>query len=94
MQHNSFSSLAFGALAALTLSGCAAVGNTHPSAHGAGADKGAMMDMASMCQKHRQMMAAKSAAEQQAMMDEHMKKMSMSKETMQAHMQSMQERCK
>ena len=48
------------------------------------------MDMQAMCEKHKSMMAGKSAAEQQAMMDEHMKSMS---PEMQTRMKTMHEKC-
>ena len=48
------------------------------------------MDMQAMCKKHKSMMAGKSAAEQQAMMNEHMKSMS---PEMQTRMKTMHEKC-
>ena len=48
------------------------------------------MDMQAMCEKHKSMMAGKSAAEQQAMMNEHMKSMS---PEMQTRMKTMHEKC-
>jgi hypothetical protein len=82
------------AFAALTISGCAAMGNTHSGPHGQEAGKHGSMDMQSMCEMHRKMMASKSPTEQGAMMEEQMKKMSMSQEVMEKHMQTMQEQCK
>ena len=48
------------------------------------------MDMQAMCEKHKSMMAGKSTAEQQAMMNEHMKSMS---PEMQTRMKTMHEKC-
>lgn len=52
---------------------------------------GGQMDMQAMCEKHKGMMAGKSPAEQQAMMNEHMKSMS---PEMRTRMQAMHEKCK
>lgn len=49
------------------------------------------MDMQRMCEMHRSMMAGKSTAEQQAMMNEHMKSMS---PEMRSRMQAMHEQCR
>lgn len=49
------------------------------------------MDMQRMCEMHKSMMAGKSAAEQQAMMNEHMKSMS---PEMRSRMQAMHEQCR
>ena len=43
-----------------------------------------------MCEKHKSMMAGESAAEQQAMMNEHMKSMS---PEMQTHIKTMRKLC-
>ena len=51
---------------------------------------GGQMDMAGMCEKHKAMMAGKSTAEQQAMMNEHMKSMS---PEMQTRMKAMHAKC-
>ena len=51
---------------------------------------GGQMDMAGMCEKHNAMMAGKSKAEQQTMMNEHMKSMS---PEMQTRMKAMHEKC-
>ena len=48
------------------------------------------MDMPAMCEKHKAMMAGKSPAEQQTMMNEHMKSMS---PEMRTRMQAMHEKC-
>lgn len=48
------------------------------------------MDMQAMCEKHKGMMAGKSTAEQQAMMNDHMKSMS---PEMRTRMQAMHEKC-
>lgn len=78
------------------LAGCAGNLGAH---HAEGGGGGSMMhgmtpgsqDMQAMCDMHKQMMAGKSAAEQRAIMDEHMKRMSPS---MRQHMQSVQEHCR
>lgn len=49
------------------------------------------MDMQSMCEMHKNMMAGKSSAEHQAMMQEHMKSMT---PEMHQRMMAMQEQCK
>ena len=48
------------------------------------------MDMQAMCEKHKSMMAGKSASEQQAMMNEHMKSTS---PEMQTRIKTMHEKC-
>ena len=57
-------------------------------------DKGGMsggqMDMQAMCEKHKGMIAGKSKAEQQTMMNDHMKSMS---PEMQTRMKAMHEKC-
>ena len=72
------------------IGGCA----TGPSSSGTMGDKGGMsggqMDMQAMCEKHKAMMAGKSTAEQQTMMNEHMKSMS---PEMQTRMKAMHEKC-
>jgi hypothetical protein len=72
------------------LGGCA--GGMHMS-HGAGTDHShaSQMDMQSMCNMHKQMMAGKTAGEQQALMEEHME--SMTPEARQ-RMESMMAQCK
>ncbi|MDQ6880985.1 MAG: hypothetical protein M3150_02710 [Pseudomonadota bacterium] len=50
-----------------------------------------MMDMQSMCEMHKMMMAGKPTAEHQAMMQEHMKSMTPDKRE---KMQKMMEQCK
>ena len=57
---------------------------------GMGGMGGGQMDMAGMCEKHNAMMAGKSKAEQQTMMNEHMKSMS---PEMQTRMKAMHEKC-
>ena len=52
---------------------------------------GGQMDMQTMCERHKGMMAGKSSVEQQAMMNEHMKSMS---PEMRTRMQAMHEKCK
>jgi hypothetical protein len=64
-------------------------GTSTPSSKPSGSS--GMMDMQSMCDMHKGMMSGKSPAEQQAMMQEHMK--SMTPETRQ-RMQMMMEQCK
>ena len=76
------------ALGAGALVACAAApqkGSDH--AH---ATMGAM-DMQAHCEMHKKMMSDKSSAEQQAMMQEHMKSMSAE---MRQRMQTMHEQCK
>ena len=51
---------------------------------------GGQMDMQAMCEKHKGMMAGKSPAEQQAMMNDHMKSMP---PEMQTRMKAMHEKC-
>ncbi len=75
------------------IGGCA----TGPSTPGSMGSMGGMsgmdagqMDMQAMCEKHKSMMAGKSAAEQQAMMIDHMKSMS---PEMQTRMKTMHEKC-
>lgn len=82
-------------LTVAALAGCAATAGHPRSPHIAAAPAGGpgQMDMEAMCDMHRQMMS-KPMAERQAMMQEHMKSMSMSADAMQKHMQDMQERCK
>lgn len=76
-------------LAVTTLAGCATGASTSGGMAGMGGmDAG--MDMQAMCEKHKGMMAGKSTAEQQAMMNEHMRSMS---PEMQARMRSMYEKC-
>ena len=74
-------------LVAGLIGGCATGPSTSGSMGGMGAGQ---MDMQAMCEKHKSMMAGKSAAEQQAMMNEHMKSMS---PEMQTHMKAMHEKC-
>jgi hypothetical protein len=75
------------------IGGCA----TGPSTPGSMGSMGGMsgmgagqMDMQAMCEKQKSMMAGKSAAEQQAMMNDHMKSMS---PEMQTRMKTMHEKC-
>jgi len=49
------------------------------------------MDVQAMCKKHKAMTAGNSSAEQQIVMNEHMKSMSQEFRT---HMHTMQEKCK
>ena len=70
------------------LAGCAAApAKSDDHAH---AEMGSM-DMQSHCEMHKKMMSGKSSAEQQAMMQEHMKSMS---PEMRQRMQAMHEQCK
>ena len=74
------------------LAGCA--GGMHMQHHDMTAmapGQGGAMDMQSMCAMHKKMMAGMTAAEQQAMMDEHMKSMT---PEMRQHMQQMIQQCK
>jgi len=75
-------------LVAVGLAGCAAA--PHASDAHAHADMGTM-DMQSMCEMHKKMMGGKPSAEQQAMMQEHMKSMT---PEMRQRMQAMHEQCK
>ncbi len=76
------------ALLVVVLTGCAAA-SQKSDAH-AHVDMGAM-DMQTMCERHKQMMSGKPSAEQQAMMQEHMKSMT---PEMRQRMQAMHEKCK
>lgn len=76
------------ALLAAGLAGCA-VAPTKSDDH-AHAAMGAM-DMQSHCEMHKKMMSGKPAAEQQTMMQEHMKSMP---PAMRQLMQAMHEQCK
>lgn len=73
-------------LAAAALAGCASGGPRHADSH-----SHAMMDVKEMCAMHKQMMAGKTPAERQAMMNEHMKSAS---PEMRKHAQIVQEQCK
>jgi hypothetical protein len=78
-------------LLAALLSGCA--GDPHRAHHEGGqpmAHEHGAMDMQSMCAMHRQMFEGKTAAERQALVDEHMKSMS---PEMREHMQAMMRQC-
>jgi hypothetical protein len=75
-------------LLATLLAGCGAMRGEHRSdAH----DSHAMMDVKSMCEMHRKMMAGKTPAQEQAHMDEHMKSMS---PEMRKKMQDMHAQCR
>jgi hypothetical protein len=73
--------------ALVLLGGCTSM---PPEPHAAAGTQSESMDMKSMCDKHKQMMAGKSRQEQQAMMQEHMKNMS---PEMRERMQSMMKQC-
>lgn len=74
-------------LLAALLAGCAMPGRTgHMDHHGSRA-----MDTSAMCDMHRKEMAGKTAAEQQALMQEHMKSMS---PEMRQRMQEMHAGCR
>jgi len=80
-------------LVAGLIGGCATGASTSGSMGGMGgmsAMGAGQMDMQAMCEKHKSMMAGKSTAEQQAMMNEHMKSMS---PEMQTRMKTMHEKC-
>lgn len=81
--------LTFGAplFLAAALAGCAMPGHHGHMDHGSSHD----MDMAAMCDMHKKEMAGKTAAEQQALMQEHMKSMS---PEMRQRMQEMHARCR
>ena len=97
MKTNSKLLAASGALlVAGLIGGCATGASTSGSMGGMGGMGGmsgmgaGQMDMQAMCEKHKSMMAGKSSAEQQAMMNEHMKSMS---PEMQTRMKTMHEKC-
>lgn len=75
-------------LLAAVLGGCAAA-PAKSEAHDHATMGG--MDMQSHCEKHKKMMNGKSTAEQQAMMQEHMKSMA---PEMRQRMQAMHEQCR
>ncbi|ROZ79582.1 hypothetical protein [Ramlibacter sp. WS9] len=75
------------ALLAVGLAGCAAPQKSNAHAH---SDTGSM-DMQAMCEMHKKMMSGKPPAEQQAMMQEHMKSMA---PEMRQRAQAMHEKCK
>lgn len=72
------------------IGGCATGASTSGSMGSMGGMGAGQMDMQAMCEKHRAMMAGKSTAEQQAMMNEHMKSMS---PEMRTRMKTMHEKC-
>jgi hypothetical protein len=75
-------------LLASLLAGCAAM---HGDQHSHSRDSHAMMDVQSMCEMHRKMMAGMTPAQEQAHMDEHMKSMS---PEMRKKMQDMHAQCR
>jgi hypothetical protein len=93
-----FRARAFIALAPalLFLGGCASTASA-PQPHGNAAGASAMgsnmesMDMQTMCERHKKMMAGKSPQEHQAMMQEHMKGMS---PEMRQRMETMMKQCR
>ena len=75
------------------IGGCATGASTSGSMggmSGMGGMGAGQMDMQAMCEKHKAMMAGKSTAEQQAMMNDHMKSMS---PEMRTRMKTMHEKC-
>lgn len=72
------------------IGGCATGTSSSGAMAGKGGMSGGQMDMPAMCEKHKAMMAGKSPAEQQTMMNEHMKSMS---PEMRTRMQAMHEKC-
>jgi hypothetical protein len=76
-------SAATAAVFAGLLSGCVTARQEHQA--------GGMTDPKAMCEMHKKMMGTNTAAEQQRMMEEHMKAMT---PEMRKHMQMMQEQCK
>ena len=70
--------------------GCATGTSSSGSMENMAGMSGGHMDMQAMCEKHKAMMAGKSTAEQQTMMNEHMKSMS---PEMRTRMQTMHEKC-
>lgn len=83
----------FVALLLAALGGCAAGSHGHMSHHAATGNHHATGtgDMAEMCEMHRKEMAGKTAAEQEALVREHMKGMS---PEMRQRMEAMHARCK
>ena len=77
-------------LVAGLIGGCATGTSTSGSMGEKGGMSGGQMDMQAMCEKHKAMMAGKSTAEQQSMMNEHMKSMS---PEMRTRMQAMHAKC-
>lgn len=73
------------------IGGCTSGASNSGSMGGMGAMSGGQMDMQAMCEMHKGMMAGKSTAEQQTMMNEHTKSMS---PEMRTRMQAMHARCK
>jgi uncharacterized lipoprotein YajG len=69
------------------LAGCAAPAKSDAHTH----TDMSMMDMQSHCEMHKKMMSGKPSAEQQAMMQEHMKSMT---PEMRQRMMAMHEQCK
>ena len=72
------------------VSGCATGASSSDFMRNMGGMSGGQMDMQVMCEKHKAMMAGKSTAEQQTMMNEHMKSIS---PEMRTRMQAMHEKC-
>lgn len=72
------------------IGGCATGPSTLGSMGGMSGMGAGQMDMQAMCEKHKSMMAGKSAAKQQAMIIDHMKSMS---PEMQTRMEAMHEKC-
>jgi len=87
MKTNSKVLVISGAFALVALIGGCATGSSGPMS----GMSGGQMDMQTMCERHKGMMAGKSSVEQQSMMNEHMKSMS---PEMRTRMQAMHEKCK
>ena len=92
MKTNSKFFVIYGALIfAGLIGGCATGSSSSPGSMGdMGGMSGGSMDMQATCEKHKAMMAGKSPAEQQTMMNEHMKSMS---PEMRTRMQAMHAKC-
>lgn len=93
MPRYSLIALAAPALITVLLSGCAMPGMAGHHSGAAGGSMGmqmSMQDMQTMCEMHKSMMQGKPAAERQALMAEHMKRMT---PLMQTQMQAMQQHC-
>lgn len=73
----------------LFFAGCAA--GMHTAHHGGAAMPMSGIDMAAMCDMHKEMMSGKPPEQRQAMMAKHMKSMS---PEMQQRMQMMMQQCK
>ena len=90
MKTNSKLLILSGAFFLTGLTGGCAMGTSASSSMENKMGMSGQMDMQTMCEKHKAMMAGKSTAEQQTMMNEHMKSMS---PEMRTRMQAMHAKC-